>query len=257
MSKQLDFFDCDCFFGRRSVVNPGSFYRLEDLLEKMSFYSIGRALVYHSMACEYNPAVGNEMLLKEIEGNKSLYPVWVVMPHHTGEFPEPDELLTQLKEFNIRAVRVFPGNNDHAYSIAGWNCGELFDMLEENRIPLMLGKEQISWDDLYSLCSNHNKMPVILSGVGYGSDRNLYGLLKKCNNLYIETIGYKPHNGIEEICRVFGANRLIFGSGMPLYSGASAVAMINYARISEEEKRMISSGNLEKLLQYPEMQHVI
>ena len=257
MEKPLEFFDCDCFFGKRSVVNPGSFYKLEDLTERMKFHGICKALVYHSMAREYNPVVGNDMLLKEIGGNLELYPVWVIMHHHTGEFPKPDTLLFKMKENNIRAVRMFPGNSDHAYSIAGWNCGELFSMLEAKGIPLLIGMDQLTWDDLHTLCSDFPALPVILSGAGYGSDRNLYALLEKCVNLYIETIGYKPHNGIEEICRVFGANRLIFGSGMPLFSAGSAVSMVNYARISEAEKRMIAAENLEKLLQYTDMQQII
>lgn len=257
MERPLEFFDCDCSFGKRSVINHGSFYKLEELLERMKLYGIGKALVYHSMAREYDPMVGNGILLQELGEGLPLYPVWVVMHHHTEEFPKPDELILQMKKYNIRAVRMFPGNSDHVYSIAGWNCGELFSMLEANRIPLLIGMDQLTWNDLHTLCSEFPRLVVILSGVGYGSDRNLYALLKKFENLHIETIGYKTHNGIEEICRVFGAHRLIFGSGMPLFSGGSAVSMINYARISEAEKRMIAAENLERLLQYPYMQQVI
>jgi len=248
MERPLEFFDCDCSFGRRSIVSPGSFYKLEELVERMKLYGIGKALAYHSMAREYCPVVGNDMLLQELGEELPLYPVWVVMHHHTEEFPEPAALFLQMRKYNIRAVRMFPGNADHAYSIAGWNCGELFSMLEANKIPLLIGMDQLDWNDLHTLCSDFSGLTVILSGVGYGSDRNLYTLLKKFENLYVETIGYKTHNGIEEICRVFGAHRLIFGSGMPLFSGASAVSMINYARISDAEKRMIAAENLERLL---------
>ena len=73
-------------------------------------------------------------------------------------------------------------------------------------------------------------------------------ILKKHKNLYLETFGFKAQDGIEEVCKVFGAERLIFGSGMPESSGAAAVTMITYANISFEEKQMIASENLEKLL---------
>ncbi|MEN6317068.1 MAG: amidohydrolase family protein [Clostridiaceae bacterium] len=250
MEKPLEFFDCDCSFGKRSIVNPGSFHKLEDLLDRMKLYGIGKALVYHSMAREYDPMVGNEMLSEELGKDLPLCPVWVVMHHHTEEFPKPEELLFQMKKNHIRAVRMFPGNSDHAYSIARWNCGELLSMLEANKIPLLIGMDQLNWNELYSLLSDFPGLPIILSGVGYGSNRNLYSLLQQFENLYLETIGYKTHNGIEEICRKFGAGRLVFGSGMPLFSGASAVSMISYARISEAEKRMIAGENLNRLLQY-------
>jgi predicted TIM-barrel fold metal-dependent hydrolase len=143
---------------------------------------------------------------------------------------------------------MFPSKEEHFYSMDEWNCGDLLSMLEENNIALFLGMDQIDFNELCRICENHRKLNIILTDLRYRMDRNLYPLIGKYNNIYIETIGYKVHQGIEEICRKFGANRLVFGSGMPLYSGASAVSMINYARIRPEEKEMIAYKNLEELL---------
>lgn len=244
----LNFFDCNCSFGMRSVVEPGSFYKIEDLVNKMEYYGIEKALVYHSMAREYSPIVGNEMLMEEIKNYKQLIPVWCVMHHHTGEFYEPDDLKGKLKEKGIKAVCMFPGHSDQFFTTAEWNCGELFSMLEMNSIPLIVGLDQIGFDNLYNILNNHSALRVILTRTGYSADRNLYGLLKRFDNLYLETSGYKVHHCIEEILSRFGAHRLVFGSGMPMHSGGSAACTVNYSRISEEEKKMIASGNLEKIL---------
>jgi hypothetical protein len=75
----------------------------------MARYGIGKALVYHSLAREYNPQVGNDEVLKETGKEPALFPAWVVLPHHTGEFPEPKKLVSVMKAANVRAVRVFPG----------------------------------------------------------------------------------------------------------------------------------------------------
>jgi len=200
------------------------------------------------MAKEYSPLVGNEMLMSEIKGSECLYPAWVVMPHHSGEFPHPETLKNQMKSGNVRAVLMFPAPLEQNYSIAEWNCGELFSMLEKCSVPLMIGFDQLTLNELFELCSSYQELKVILTGVNYRVDRNFYALLRKLPNLYIETSGYKVHNGIEEFCEQFGAQRLIFGSGMPLYSGGAAVSMINYARISEKEKCMIAYENIESLL---------
>lgn len=245
----LSYFDCNCSFGMRGIVYPGSFYKLEDLLKNMENYGIKRALVYHSMAREYNPVVGNGMLMEEIKQYPSLYPVWAVMHHHTGEFPEPGELRKQLKANNIRAVRVFSAMADQGFGLSEWNCGELFSMLEECKVPLLLGFEQMAgWNELHEICSNHPGLKIIFTGVNYRIDRNAYALLEKFENLYVETSGYKGFEGIPEICRKFGAHRLVFGSAMPVLSGAAAVSMVNYADISEKEKRMIAYENLDNLL---------
>ncbi|HBG75326.1 hypothetical protein QBE55_00530 [Eubacteriales bacterium mix99] len=244
----LKFFDCHCSFGMRSIRYPGSFYQKEDLIRKMKSCGIEKALVYHSMAQEYNPEAGNQMLMEAVQGIPSLIPVWAVMPHHTGEFPEPDELARRMKENAIQAVTMFPGAADQTYSMAEWNCGGLYGMLEEQRVPLLLGMEQTAWNDLQELLSRHPQLNVILTNVNYRIDRNLYAMLEKHDHLFLETYGYKVYGGIEAICRRFGARRLIFGSGMPVFSGSGAVSMINYAQISEEEKREIAYKNLENLL---------
>jgi predicted TIM-barrel fold metal-dependent hydrolase len=232
----------------RGIACPGSFYRVEDLVNRMERYGIEKALVYHSMAREYNPAEGNKMLMEEIKDYPSLIPVWVVMHHHTNEFPEPGELAGQMKNSGIKAVRMFPAAWEQNYSTSEWNCGELFSFFEDYRIPLLIGLDQLGWDGLNTLCSSHPELRIILTSVDYRVDRNLYALMEKFRNIYIETIGYKVHSGIEEICGRFGAERLIFGSGMPVLSGGSAVSMINYSRISDREKRMIAADNIKALL---------
>ena len=242
----LRFFDCNCCIGRRGIVNPGSFYTADELERKMQHYGIGKALVYHSLAKEYSPVMGNELLQEEIKGHPSLYPVFVVMHHHTQEFPRPDELIRSMRASGVKAVRMFPGQGEQNYSLAQWNCGELFTVLQEYRIPVMLGLDSTDWNGFYDLLSSYPRLNVIMTQADYRIDRNLYSILDKFDNLFIEIMGYKVHSGIEEICRRFGAHRLIFGSGMPVYSGA-AVCMVTYARISAEEKMQIASGNLERL----------
>lgn len=243
---KIRYFDCNCVIGRRVVMNPGSFYKTGELLQKMKQYGIESAMVYHSMSKEYSPSVGNQLLMDEIRNYPALQGVWVVLPSQMGEFPGPSELKKEMKEKNIRAVRVFPA--DFSFSFSEWCCGELLSMLEDCRVPLMVDQRQITWDQLNGALSVYPKLRVILTDVHYGIGRNLYPLFKKFEHIYVETMGYKDLNGIEEICRQFGAERLIFGSGSPLYSGGAAVGMISYARISHEEKSKIAGGNLEKLL---------
>ncbi len=244
----IKFFDCNCVIGERKEVLAGSYYETDKLIYKMRQYGIDSAMVYHSMAREYAPAEGNQLLMKEISGNPFFQGVWVVLPHHTGEFPEPSILKEEMKKNNIRMVKMFPSVGEHGYSVSEWCCGELFEMLEKHRIPLMIGVRQISFNDLHEVMTAHPQLRMILTDMYYSVGRNLYPLLKKFEHIYVEVSGYKIFGGIEEFCRLFGSERMIFGSGMPIYSGGSATGMINYADITPEEKRRIASENLERLL---------
>ncbi|MBO9610191.1 MAG: hypothetical protein J7639_29805, partial [Paenibacillaceae bacterium] len=148
----------------------------------------------------------------------------------------------------VKAVRMFPAAAEHNFSLEAWSCGELFEALEHYLVPLFLGMDQLGWNDLFELCRSYPALPIVLTEVNYRMDRRLYPLLERFPQLRIETIGYKVHLGIEELCKRFGAERLVFGSGMPLYSGAAAVSMVRYAGIGEREKRLIAGDNLRAML---------
>jgi Predicted metal-dependent hydrolase of the TIM-barrel fold len=243
---KLAFYDCYCQIGPRSVVYPHSFDDVAALDSAMEYFDIQKVLLYHSLAREYNPAKGNALLNEVIKSYPIMVPMWVVMPSHTGEFPEPDVLVGKLKADGIKTVTMFPV--EHGFSLSHWNSGEMLKCLERNGIILLLELEQISWDGLYDMLDRYPGLNIILTGLDYAINRNIYPLLKVFPQLYLETSGVKAHSGIEDICARFGAGRLVFGSGMPVFSGGAAVAMIQYASISEAEKRMIAHENLEKLL---------
>ncbi|MEG2570983.1 MAG: amidohydrolase family protein, partial [Clostridia bacterium] len=177
-------------------------------------------------------------------------PMWVVMPHHTHEFKAPVELRADLKKNGIRAVAILSDVAHFGFSLAEWNSGVLLSMLEECRIPVFVSMScfDASFRELHDLLKAHPQLPVVLTEISYRVSRNIFPLMRLFPNLHLESYGYKAQDGIEELCREFGADRVVFGSGMPDASGAAAVAMITYANITDEEKALIASGNLDRLM---------
>lgn len=241
-------FDVNMVVGKRAVCYPGSYYDQETIVKKMKQYGIQRALVYHDAAKEDDPARGNRLVLDITRDSDMFYPVFVALPHHTRPEFKPFVFLESLKEHQVRAVKIFPGADFHNFFLIPPVCGELFEMLEANRIPLLLGHNQAGLDTIYGLTREFRELRIIVTDFTYRQDRNMYALLDKMEHVYIETIGYKTFGGIEEFCRNFGSERLIFGSGMPFYSGASAAAMLYYAELSEQDKENIAFRNLDRLL---------
>lgn len=245
---ELEFFDCNASFGMRKLKLPGTYHTKAGLIAAMDNYGIQSALVYHAFARELSSLDGNAMLMREIAGEPRLVPVWAVMPHHTGEFPEPAKLLDEMQKDGVKAVTLFP--SDQSFSVSEWSMGQLYAALEDKGIPLIISLDsfQNDPDGLYDLLCNHPKLLVILANVNYRMCRILFPLLMKFKNLHIETSGYKPQDGIEDFCRRFGAERLLFGTNMPQGAGSAAIAMITYADISLEEKKLIASENLNRIL---------
>lgn len=244
MDTPLHFFDCNCQIGRFGAPAPGLALTPEALEGELQHFGIARALCYHALAKEYSPAEGNRALLED--RRPWLEPCWVAMPHHTGELPAPQELLRQMHEADVRAVRLFP--KEHNWRLREWAAGELLAVLAEARIATLLDADQTDWDEVDAICAAHPGLPLILLRPNYRAARFLYPLFERHANLRIEFSLYQVHRGIEEICQRFGAERLVFGSALPTFSPGGPVAMVTYADVNERDKEAMAGGTLARLL---------
>ncbi|MDH7570159.1 MAG: amidohydrolase family protein, partial [Armatimonadota bacterium] len=147
------------------------------------------------------------------------------------------------------AVRLYP--KDHQYVLSDWCAGRLLHALAEARVPALLEMGQTGWEEVASLLRRHPTLPVILLATSYRVDRYLYPLWEQFDNLYLETATYQVMRGIEAVSRRFGAQRLVFGTGLPLLDAGGPIAQVTYADLSLEEKRLIAGGNLARLLGVP------
>lgn len=190
---------------------------------------------------------GNLAVAEMAARRQWLEPCWVAMPHHTGEVPPPEELLSEMRKRGVKAVRLFPSLQN--WLLTDYGAGELLAALESAQIPTLVDFEQTDWDRIHQLCSAYPGLPLVLLRVGYRIDRQVYPLLERHANLHLEISGYQVHHGIEEISRRFGAHRLLFGTALPSFEPGSAVAMVTYADLPFEQKQLIAAGNLESLLE--------
>jgi predicted TIM-barrel fold metal-dependent hydrolase len=240
----LAFFDCNCQVGRFGTPAPGLALTPEALEAELRHFGIARVLAHHALAREYAPAEGNRALLQD--RRPWLEPCWVVMPHHTGEVPPPARLLREMAAADVRAVRLFP--RDHSWRLGEWSAGELLAALEKKRIVTLLDQEQTDWDEVDALCEAHPDLPLILLRPNYRTARFLYPLFERHTNLRIEFSLYHVHRGLEEICQHYGAERLVFGTGLPAFSPGGPIALTTYADVPEADRRAMAGGTLALLL---------
>ena len=106
MSEHL-FFDCNAAIGPFPRKHREARWSKEHLLEGLDLAGIAGALVHHRLALNYDPMFGNRKLVEEIEGDRGrLYPCWVVLPDSSGEFLSVRELMSELEQHDVRAVRI-------------------------------------------------------------------------------------------------------------------------------------------------------
>jgi len=242
----MKFFDSNCCLGKLSVPLPGYIESAKELTSIMEKAGVDEALICFTLAKEYSPTIGNQKLLEEIGEYQNLYPCWTILPHHTGEMPSANKLVKEMIAKHVFAARIFP--KTHNWTLSEWSTGHLLTALEERRIPLFIDIEETDWSQVYSLCSNHPALPVVLTRAPFRFSRQIYALLAETSNLYIDISFFQLHCGIEDICEKFGANRLLFGTAVPHFTPAPSVMAVKYSGISEENKEKIAGANLHHLL---------
>ena len=249
----LGFFDSNCSVGRRDAPPRCSMRTVNELKNSMDVCNITRVLAYDVAGLEFHPTVGNQEICALARREERIYPMWLAMPNYTGEFMDPEELLNEMEKNGVRAVKLFPKYNSNTFSLSEWNSGELLSALEGVGVPVFIDLDQTDWDTIYSICKRYPGLNVVVTDVYYRYARYFYPLLKRLDNLYIETSRLKFYLSIEDICHKIGAEKLIFGTGMGIFDPGPAAAMILYAEISDTEKEMIASKNLERLLKLGEV----
>jgi hypothetical protein len=241
----MRFFDCNCSFGH--AARPALRYAstAAELLAEMDYCGIDRALVYHAGQRFGFPGAHNAEIVRDLRDLPRLLPVWAIMPDQTGEQPEPEQFIADMRRNGVKALWTFP--EEHRYRLDRRTFGGLFALMANKRIPLF-AKQNL--EDLGDLLVDFPDLRVIAVNQGpHSLERYLRPLLDTFPNLSVDTSYYIVEGAIEELCERYGAHRLMFGSAFPDNCSGAALLRLAQAEIDDEARQAIASGNLERLLE--------
>ncbi len=248
--KSLHFFDANCWIGKSNTLLPVSFSTPSEILKQMDYYGIEKAIVSHTLSQYYHPLVGNDYLLREINGIDRLQGCFVLLPPSTKEMSSVDEYIKNILNKRVRTVRLFP--KSHHFSLEEWSSAKLLGKIEERRIPLFIWSKETEWNTLYRICKNYPRLPIILeqsNEEAYWNGRFLFPLLDKCKNLFLEVHNCILYLGLDEVVKRFGVQRLVFGTYLPVDDPNASLMLITEGDFSQDEKEKIAHENLEKLIE--------
>lgn len=240
---------CDATMGLPRIPPRGYRPDQEDLLSEMRRLGIERAIVRHRAAYECGPIAGNRAILEETRGREELLATWFVTPDGFEPDFDPEKAIEQMVEAGVRVAWTNP--QAEGFSLLPWCSGPLYEVLEARRVPLLLSYANTTADVLDVVLGNFPRLRLILlDAPRLGRSRLLYPLLRRHPNLWLcLSQSYSVHQGFEDLCRTFGQERWVFGTGYPEAEGGAAIAGLAYAELSEEAKEAIGHGNIERLLE--------
>jgi uncharacterized protein len=223
----------------------------EDVLRELDRLRVKNALVWHVAQREVSVPAGNKLLDEIIAGGANrLKGAWALLPPQTGEQEKPPAFFDSMKKGGACALRIFP--EFHKYLPGREVFGSLLDEVADRRIPVFVsvaGKD-ITWEGLYKLLSDYPRLVLVICSTGiWGADRYFRPLVENYPGVRVETSLVSLGVGVTEaFVRDYGHERLLFGSGFPWRLPESAILQLTHADITENEKKAIACGNIEKLI---------
>jgi len=249
---ELDFFDCNASFGVPQKPPLRYSAGVGDLLDEMDFCGIRRALVWHARMKDGSPVDGNPLLAESVRAVDRLVGTWAILPHQTGEQPPPQQFLAQMATHNVRAL--WSWHCEHRFLLSRSGMGDLLALLEERRIPLLLMLDtdlgpQANWSLVEALLRDFPQLTLIaVPASNWGQDRCFRPLIETFGRLHIGIESWELAGGVADFINRYGPGRLIFGSGFPRLAMGGCRSMLLHADISDQDKRAIAAGNLDRLL---------
>ncbi len=244
---QIALFDAHCGFGGAT---PGDTTRVsaDELAAEMQRLGIARALV-RIVPEEMDSDIvdSSAQLSAACASHPFLLPCPVVVPNGGEGIPSEDEQIAQHARQGAGAVWIRPAAD--YWSLAEWASGPLFRALARRRMPVLVVESVVNVEQVGALAGAYPELRLLLAGASYRQQRVLRGLLRSFPNVYVVLGGaYCVHGGLEQFAAEFGAARVLFGTGFPRTEAMAAITYLMYSGLSEEEKQLIGSGNLERLL---------
>lgn len=215
------------------------FRAADEMLAFMDEYGIDGAVAYATRALA-DPAEGNRLMDAWAAGSGGR-----IQACHYVDAPDALMLEKSLKASRPACVRLLPKTQQ--YSLNPFYCGEVFEVLDALRIPVLLPEGEVDYEALPGFFSAFRYVPVVLLRQGVHHSRLLTPLLKAFDNLYLDTSNMVDAGLLDMYADKFGAHRLLFSSGMPQLEPCGALGLVLYANISQADKALILGGNWTEL----------
>ncbi len=247
MKHSLSFFDVNGRFGPAST-GQTEYRTASKLISQLDALGVTRTLAWHIASKEVSPNLGNQTLLREIERtpgvSQRIIPAFVIGTCTLWERGAVNALKEAMERHQVHALRLFPYELNHTLR-------EIEPLVEEllafSPTLLIDHRSLPPTEDISAFAARFPETPIIYSNVAWSQLTTALDLLRRHDNVLLDTSWLHTCGTLELIVREFGEHRAVFGLGHRTNHGGSLIDLVA-ANISDEAKAQIASGNLERVL---------
>lgn len=260
----MKFFDCNVMIGQTVIPTPNAILDVRTLLAEMDRLEIAQALFFHYAFSMDQKNDMNRLTLEAARQSNRLVPTWVLSTALTRMGEKLEDQIGRMLDSGVKAARIFPDEGPSAgpLSLKLYMLENLYAQMNQHRIPLLVPDECLhgqptlssqppgaSYDDIESICRSFPDLPVVLLQPPYNAQQVLLTLGQRHRNFYFSMPIYGLFRELENTARMIGADRILFGSNMPVYDPSLGIGMILYADMNDHDKQLTAGGNLTRLLE--------
>jgi len=168
-----------------------------------------------------------------------------------------DEDLKVWQKYHTEYPDIFVGIKPYwpfqKFNLMTEACEEWFAYANEHHLLLLLhtGGSDAILDQADQLSLKYPNITLILahSGINYSVARKNAALARKRDNVVLEITYTSVMRGmIEFLVSEVGADKVLYGSDMPMRDPAPQLGWVCYAKIPLEDKKKLLAGNIQRLL---------
>ncbi|MBI9043532.1 MAG: amidohydrolase [Anaerolineaceae bacterium] len=219
------------------------------MVEVMDKIGMQAAIISSNAAIRSNPAYGNKETLQAVRDFPGrLFGYVTANPYYAENFKV--ELNHYLDQPGFVAIKLHPEMHDN-YPLRGPRYEPMWKIAAERKVPVLF-HTYFGGDSLEDIAWLANRYPHIPLLVGHQlQDKNMEAMAELANtfeNIYVDLTVPEIYGSVEFfVAAVDNIEQIIFGTDFPWGNCHFRVGAVIYARISDEEKRLILGKNAAKL----------
>ena len=167
-----------------------------------------------------------------------------------------DEDLNKVLDYHKAHPDIFKGIKPYPpyqkFDFADEACRPWFEYANEHHLPALIHSDgTIYMDMVEKIIEKYPNITFIIAhtGTSYQLARHAIELAKKYNNIILEITYTTTGRGmIEFLVEQVGADRVLYGSDLPMRDPTPQLAWVCYAKISVDDKKKILAENFKKIL---------
>jgi predicted TIM-barrel fold metal-dependent hydrolase len=207
-----------------------------------------RLLVTHLTALFYEMREGNDLLGADLARYSDRMIGYVTIPTHRLGRAASDEIRRCVEQYGMRGVKIYSHPDS---SVAEASSTVIFETVADLDLIVLGHFNQGECDQLMQRVPEAKVIMAHMGGTPYaqGNWHLAVEVAARHPNLYVDTASSMIDNGmIEHAVDQLGPEKILFGTDMPALDPWVQRAKVEGAEISEEAKRLIMGGNVERLL---------